>query len=592
MISIWLPCTKDIRNQGLTYSTPEGSYGVVVDKTRGKVLHTTSAGSIDTKIMSSDGWDISSGSCGFGAWLKFNLNEMRYASAYTYTSSSNVIHNVVLGWGSYGGFSLDFTSNNIYSDGSFKSATLQPHIRFNATCSTGSKAIVFDEWHHWYVQYIKNRNALEFYYDGEFSSSASTASVPISALTKNFMVNNSSVWGGNPPSRYLPYYVSDIRVYNKELPKDEIKNIASGKIFEVNSKMHFDKNVNLLDYSNIRGHGSSFEMTSETFEGMPVYRNSVTNPNAGNNAGFSIIQPITPSGLGSASKISISFYKKLVSLYGKNLGGYVRVVKSDATEASYSWSYNKPNWANDAQSIGKWEYITSTVTIPTGCTQIKYMYVYTDRATGGACDFSKIQLELNGQPTQYCLGSRPETAFSLDGVNTIIGSSGVTQSGNTLYFNGTAGMLYDGVRISGGTMSIWINTQKKSTQFMYADSVSHMGMTVYSAASNNSLIIPWIGPSPGRKKFSSSHINWSSWNHIVVTFNSACEPVSCFINGLESEQNGTDYWSGTNTDASIGMRANGSLKYTGYIGNVKIFAKEFSSDEIVELYNKERVKYQ
>lgn len=113
MLSIWMPCTKDIRNQGLVYSQPTGDYEVVNDSQRGKVVHTTSATDIDTLIKSTEGWDMSTGSCGFGAWLKFNLNEMKFASAYTYTSSVSGIRNVVLGYNSYGGFSFDFSSNNI-----------------------------------------------------------------------------------------------------------------------------------------------------------------------------------------------------------------------------------------------------------------------------------------------------------------------------------------------------------------------------------------------------------------------------------------------------------------------------------------------
>lgn len=592
MLKIWLPLNKDLRNQGLRQTFPDGGGELVNDSRFGKVWHTSPTNSIDTYLPAAE-WDTNTGSIGFGCWAKFNLAEIQAVSAYSYTSSYSRMECSIVGPSYYGGYGINILTNNIYTDGKVTSATINAYLRCSSTIISAAIAnVVFDEWHHYYTQFDFDKKAVYTYFDGQFAHSGANINLPQTAFTRNFSVNLGACYGGNANGRCLPFYVHDVRLYDGLLTEENIKELASGKIFEVNGRFHFDKNTNLLDYSNIRGHGSTFELLTDTFEGGAVYRNTVTSPNTGNNAGFAMLQPITPDGLSSATKISISFYKKLVSVYGKNLGGYVRVVKSDATEATYSWSYNNPSWANDSSSIGKWEYITSTVTIPTGCTQIKYVYVYTDRATGGVCDYSKIQLELNDRPTQYCIGNRPETAFSFDGCHTMIGSSGVTQSGNTLYFNGSAGMLYDGIRISGGTMSIWINTQKKSTQFMYADSVSHMGMTVYSASSNNSLIIPWIGPSPGKKKFSSSRMNWSAWNHIIITFNSACEPVSCYINGGAADQSGTDYWSGTNTAASIGMRANGTSKYTGYIGNIKIFAKEFSSTEMIDLYNKEKVNYQ
>ena len=67
MISVWMPCNKDIRNQGLTYSEPTGSYTIVNDGPYGKCVHTTSAASINSQVKSVDGWDVQT-SCGFGAW--------------------------------------------------------------------------------------------------------------------------------------------------------------------------------------------------------------------------------------------------------------------------------------------------------------------------------------------------------------------------------------------------------------------------------------------------------------------------------------------------------------------------------------------
>ena len=176
----------------------------------------------------------------------------------------------------------------------------------------------------------------------------------------------------------------------------------------VDGYRNLEGTINLLDYSNLKGHGSSWELQSSTFDGNPIYRNTVTSPNVGNNAGFSIKNSIYESRLATATKITISFYKKLNAVYGKNLGGYIRVVKSDDTEGAYTWSYNKANWANDENSIGIWDYITATVTIPSGCKYIKLCYVYTDNATGGNCDFANIQLELKDHATPYVNGTRLE----------------------------------------------------------------------------------------------------------------------------------------------------------------------------------------
>lgn len=205
----------------------------------------------------------------------------------------------------------------------------------------------------------------------------------------------------------------------------------------VDGYRNLEGTTNLLDYSNLKGHGSSWELQSSTFDGNPIYRNTVTSPNVGNNAGFSIKNSIYDSKLASATKVTISFYKRLIAVYGKNIGGYLRVVKSDDTEATYTWSFNKSNWANDDDTVGIWDYIYATVTIPSGCKYIKYCYVYTDNAPSGECDFANIQLELKDHPTPYVNGTR------FRGINLApkLTSENYTQSN---YANRTSSEITDG----------------------------------------------------------------------------------------------------------------------------------------------------
>lgn len=152
--------------------------------------------------------------------------------------------------------------------------------------------------------------------------------------------------------------------------------------------------------------------------------------------------------------------------------------------------------------------------------------------------------------------------------------SNIIFSGNSIYFNGTSSTIkYDGLNISGGTISIWFNTDKKTTNFMYADPVSHMGFAIYSASSANSLIIPWIGPSPGRKRFQSTLIQWGELNHVAVVFNVSGHPETCYINGASAAQYGNDYWSGSHTIASIGSRNNSGYFYKGYITRLTVYGK-------------------
>ena len=267
--------------------------------------------------------------------------------------------------------------------------------------SNFSGATAVDQWRH--IAFTWDGSNLILYVDGN-AQNTSTFNV-----SYNISSNIKFCYQGE---RYL----NDIRIYDHCLSPKEVKELSKGLIlhYPLNDE-YSEGTTNILSYSNLQGHGSSWTLQTETFRGTPIYKNVVTSPNSGNNAGFSFRSSIAPSGLNTATKVTLSFYKRLNTVYGRNLGGYLRVIKSDSSAATYGWSYNKSNWANDSNSIGKWEYITATVTIPSGCTSISHFYVYTDQASGGDCDFAQIQLEFKDHATPYTDGTRTGVVYDSSG---------------------------------------------------------------------------------------------------------------------------------------------------------------------------------
>ena len=225
---------------------------------------------------------------------------------------------------------------------------------------------------------------------------------------------------GRADATALNGMMSDFRIYDHALSVKEIKDISKGLILNFPFESpYMTKTVNLLGGLTLNGHGSTFVKLDETYLGEPVYRNTVTSPSTGNNAGFSYTSGIIPSSWESAT-ITLSFYKRLNAVYGKNLGGYLRFVDSAGTTLqTASWSYNKANWANDSTSLGKWEKITATVTINAttlaSVAKISHFYVYTDQATGGVCDFSHIQIEFGNTATAYSNGARTGVIEDISG---------------------------------------------------------------------------------------------------------------------------------------------------------------------------------
>ena len=606
-LQIWLPGTKDIRNQGLIYSEPTGGYEIVNDAAFGKVIRTTSAQTITTGIKSVDGWDVSSGSCGFGAWLKFKLNEMRYSSAYTYNSTNNVIHNGVLGFNNYGGISLDLTSNNIYNDGAFNSATLQAHLRYNTTASSAAKAIEFDKWHHWYVQYSKERGKLELYYDGALTSSAVTTGLTITALDKNFTINNATVWGGNAPGKFLTYYVSDIRVYNNELSPEEIKDLATHKLFSVRGQGMVEGSsvVNYLSHANTE---TSNGWGSFGFGGKgaialvnnvePFYPGNVIEISGnGGDGSYSAegARTCTATSVNNGEKVTFSFYAKGVgSTVGKNVRAHIYNKSGSTTMSTGTSNKLTDDWVRYSHTL-KWT--GTTLSAPTySC------YIVGGSFTQGeklyACNF---QFEIGGEPHPYQMTQSISTCVNDEGgTGLLMVPDNVAKSGSTLYFNGTSAKItmqdLDYMRIvdNSYTMSMWLNSQEadSSRSIYWGSGGQGNGYTlnIEKQANTNKLRVynnnapDWV--------VDGCVIPANQWVHVIITKSGGT--VTVYKNGASvgtktgfSNHSAYDkiYWLGSDSRT-------GDVMYKGYMGDVHFYGTCFTSADALALYNKEKSRYQ
>ena len=373
---MWLPLDGNLKNKGTdpSYDVPSTNYAAWVSdgKIGGQSLNAT------TTIS------------GVLSYSKTLTNDHSYSICAWIKTSSTVTTSRYIVW-------TGSDSNGVGFGLRMGGATNAQAAMFGTNINM---AIQSGKWHHVAMTIDYENLKFSAYLDGTF--------VDTKSYSVNTVVDRGVNVGWLRPS-YYPFlgYINDVRIYDYCLSAAEVKEISRGLIchYKLDDPL-IESTTNLLQYSNLQGHGSSWTLQSEKFEGEDIYKNVVTNPDAGNNAGFSIRSSFTPAGLSTATKVTLSFYKRLNTVYGKNLNGYLRVVKSDSTDGTYQWSYNKANWANDPNSIGKWEFVKATVTIPTGCTSIKHLYVYVDRATGGDCDYSKIQLEFKDHPTPYVSGTR------------------------------------------------------------------------------------------------------------------------------------------------------------------------------------------
>ena len=230
-LQVWLPLTKDLHNQGLANVTITNN-GATYSSTGGKLGGCYKTSSTATVDLGYNGNQVNSGSLSFGGWFKFNKDEIWSAiSGKTYTSSASSATGNLIGNNSYGGVSLQWWSNNIYTGGSLSYIAVQSYLRTstNGARSTGTTVIPFDTWTHIFLTYDKTNNMLQYWVNGELKSSNAQVAFT-DAVSRNLTINYGGIAGGNGPGANIPFYVNDVRIYDHCLSAMEVKELSNGLV--------------------------------------------------------------------------------------------------------------------------------------------------------------------------------------------------------------------------------------------------------------------------------------------------------------------------------------------------------------------------
>lgn len=166
-------------------------------------------------------------------------------------------------------------------------------------------------------------------------------------------------------------------------------------------------------------------------------------------------------------------------------------------------------------------------------------------------------------------------------------SHDVTQSGSSLYFNGTSSYIdFPGMSFTGGTLSVWINFASKPSaqKVIYYDPVAKMILAFLSDGNFGTGIA-------AKSRYASTGMTWGQWNHVVAEWNSAGTPTGLWVNGVAAATTGTTTnWSTGGTTAAIGKRLGVSSSYEnpmqGYVNSIRVYTKQLIQAEVLEIYNR------
>lgn len=593
----WWPLTANLKDKITSYTTG-GTFQAGAVSPIGGCLHSTSPG-FQTNIKLTDEWSHWKHSVSMSCWVRINFEECNtYCKKLNYTANATNPTGCLIGQTSYGGLGIYWRSNNnVYNGGNTTDITtinFRGYTRGSSTTqSTSAYTVEYDKWYHMTLVADYDKKVLRFYVNGtKIGNDMDYSPVPEMTDTRYFGWGRGEVYGGNGPGGYLPMDICDVRLYNHALSQQEIKELSQALVMHLTFNDEIGEGTTNIYYNKIKGFQGKWETLTETFNGFPVYRNTVTNPftgsNQADNFGFCHTTTITHTQSQTTHPyITLSFWKRLHEGTGlSTMYGYVYVTYTDDTHVQLQWSnYNKPNWSNDATSIGKWEKITAVAKLATGKTikNITHMYVYGRNCTGGICDFACIQIEAKDRPTPYVAGERPTHIVNETGYDDPFSVSNLSLSVDTncgSYCGVFNSSLPTQIRMTptfGGATDVsvacWIYPKDGTTAFtdnaLYCV-IAGTGINLYAYGRSNS----WLS--------CANCLKTNSWNHVVVTY-SATERV-LYVNGSKV---GSDTVSGsfeTRASLDVGYGSTTTRAFNGRISDFRIYGTTLNQNDVKNLY--------
>ena len=572
---VWLPLTKDLRQQGLNTATIEEVTNVTFDN-NGKLGKCLSGGKI--KIPANQVASI------------FNNTSMSIAFWYNNNTSETTGNHSICGFS--GNTEGDTDAVRIWDF--FNYANPNTFHWSMGTLGGGSLANVFpaNTWVHVCVTW--NAPTLKIYMDGVLKYTGSGSS--------NYTFDKSYyISFGRAPQK-----LSDFRIYNHCLSPMEVKELAKGLV------LHYPLNRQGWGQENLVWDTHWDEISTKwSGWGSPPVREIV------NTFGKKYLH------------VKSSDRWQGYSQNQAKRSGVGEITAGEKLTLSY-WAYSNTtltsypcvgiHWTDGSSIIAQsWPLLTITttpqkfttvLTVPSGVSAFNIMVGNGSGTVSGVYEIwvADVKLERGEKSTPWCpnssdvlattMGLNSTTEYDCSGLcnngskmtNTITYTSDTAKYAVSTHFNGT----YDGIIIenlvlkdminSTITYAFWIKPESESgARSIYFGSYSGISWSIEKTAGNQ-LRLYWNG-SPD-ETCSGATITDGVWQHICITKNGTND-VKVYINGIQK-------WTSTATHSNLNFpttyrigrdtRSNDGTPYKGLMSDFRIYATALSADDVKSLY--------
>lgn len=375
-LRVWLPLTKDLRNQGLddVIITNSGATFNSTGKLGGCYYFNRS---IPNYLKITNPLTTATNGVSIAFWVKLPSNG---------SVNDQLVHiGNGSGWANnrFTCFVRGSNSTLIFACGDGTNST-----QYNCA----SSALTLNQWTH--VVCLYENNKMKIYLNGALNKEYSTTIVP--SFTN---VTYIGIGAGPNVTEPATVYLNDVRIYDHALSPLEVKHISQGLI------LHYPLNRNGWGQENLLKNSNDLTLWNKESGVNCEYDLTVKMYKV-----FSTTRESSRWGIYQDYSVSVDVDTEYTfSLTGKTDGfrSYL------SFGAGSSWPTNYTAFDNNKQRLSK------TLTIPAGTTNIRVYLAMYPTTGGGYTYFEKPKLEIGNKATPWCPNSSDELATTLGMNNNI-----------------------------------------------------------------------------------------------------------------------------------------------------------------------------
>lgn len=596
-LQVWLPLTKDLRQQGLS-NTIATNHGTTYQSIGGKLGGCYYFSGSTSSYISTD-YQTNIGTSDFSISLWIKIPTMTSGSYYAICTSKTT-----------GATSTGFGIYWNYSQKKFLWSTADGSTATEIWMANTVDTIVYDKWIH--LVMVRNSNDAKkgyFYIDGVRYELASVPAI------RNITTASNLYLGMCTNSSYAAkMYLNDFRIYDHALSQMEVKELAKGLILHYPLNRQGWGQENLLKYTKVNATNQNLLKTNVT--------SSWNNLTLTTKDGYDCY--LYPSAQSSTWFASGSWYSgmKANTTYTYTAWIYFTANASFTfTSLGHFQVYNSASTASDKAHedvvsariyqpstipANKWTKVRITFTTNDLANSYFVIYPrYNVAANTGDLYFRDCKLEESAVPTPWCPNSI-DNEYSIMGLNstTEYDCSGFCNNGTrtgtftwtsdtpkytvSTKFNGaevivvpfTCGSISEAV-----TVACWgyeSNWNVSTAERLLGAATSSSGWCIGDYGSENTLFAFYANggynAATGFKQLS------TGWHHFVITFDGL--NLIYYIDGQQFSKKtfSTKQVATGNYNINIGRHYGGGYNFKGNMSDIRIYATALSADDVKSLY--------